>query len=127
MPRATVDLTPGDPIPLKTAPPDGFVILKKMTYGQLLQRRAMAAKLQVQGGKKIKGFAGEMDMANAMVTIYEFRTCVVDHNLEDEQGNKLNLSDETMIRTLDPQVGEEINQLINKQNQFDLDDDDEGN
>lgn len=128
MPRATVDLTPGEKISLKTLE-EGWVVLKKMTYGELLRRRAMAAKLQVQGGKsKSKGFTGEMDMANEMVTIYEFSHCVVDHNLEDDDGNKLNLSSDVHIRTLDPRVGEEISQLIDKQNQFDLDaEDGEGN
>jgi hypothetical protein len=103
--------------------PGGFVELRRMTYGQTVQRRAML-KLSVQsGGGRNKGFAGEMAMASEEIQQFEFRVCVVDHNLEDENGNKLPIATPAGFARLHPKIGQEIEKLIGEMNN--LEDDEE--
>jgi hypothetical protein len=123
MPRATVDTTPKR-YDLESLP-EGFVTLRRMPFGDWLHRQELALRLQMQQemGKR-KGQAAdmkaEMQMANKAVTVFEFRKCMVDHNLEDEQGNKLDFSGPVALEQLDPRVGNEIGQLISELHEFDL-------
>lgn len=127
MPVATANLDPEAPKPLKTAPPDGFVVLRRMTYGQKLERMRHAGKLSVDmRGKGKGGTKGEMEMLQKASTVYDFRNCIVDHNLEDPSGRKLNLHTERDIDALDPRVGEEISTLIDELNNFEADEDEGG-
>lgn len=108
---------------LKTLP-EAYVKLRRMTYGQILERRAMMkVSFSNQGGKS-KNLAGEIAMANKAVQIFEFAHCVVEHNLEDDKGRTLNLSTSADVERLDPKVGQEIETLIEKLNNFDQEDDD---
>lgn len=123
MPRATVNQEETERVELKTCP-EGFVILRRMTYGQLLHRRSMAMHVKVEGGKGRDAVMG-MALANSKVTEFEFATCIVEHNLEDEHGTNLNFTVPTNINKLDPRIGEEIDANISRMNNFE--DDDEGN
>jgi hypothetical protein len=123
MPKATADTVTTDRFELKTLPPDGFVVLRRMSYGQIVQRRAMS-KMTVEAGKG-KSFTGELAMASKEINDFEFKSCVVDHNCEDENGNKLNLNTPQDINRLDPKVGQEIEKLISDMNSFE--DEDEEN
>jgi hypothetical protein len=130
MPVATANLEPEDPKPLKTAPPDGFIVLKRMSYGQKLDRMKHVGKLSVDmRGRGKGGTKGEMEMLQKASTIYDFRACIVDHNLTDPSGRKLNLSNERDIDSLDPRTGEEISTLIDELNNFETSDEEnpEGN
>lgn len=124
MPRATVNLDETIRKDLKTCPPDGFVVLKRLSYGEKLHRRQMVSKMSIQGSKK-KDFSGEMQLINELATQYDFKTCIIDHNLEDEVGQKLNFQQVQDIRRLDPKVGEEIDKYINELNNFEDEEDDE--
>jgi hypothetical protein len=62
-----------------------------------------------------------MDMLQHAATVFDFRACVVDHNLEDEAGQKLNLTNPLHIDMLDPRIGEEIAGFIDKMNNFEAD------
>jgi hypothetical protein len=64
-------------------------------------------------------------MASKEINDFEFKSCIVDHNCEDEEGNKLNLTTAQDINRLDPKVGQEIEKLIADMNNFE--DDDEEN
>jgi hypothetical protein len=121
MPVAVANVEDSQRFELKTAPPDGFVVLKRMTFGQIVQRRAML-KLAVTSGAN-KSFQGEMAMASEEVSRFEFNLCIVDHNLEDENGNKLNLGSAIDFARLDPRVGQEIEGHISDLNNLDEDDD----
>jgi hypothetical protein len=111
---------------LKTLP-EGFIVLRKMSYGQILQRRTMM-KLSLQMGGKQKDMQGEMAMANARVNEFEFRTCIVEHNLEKEEGVLLNFTNPVDVASLDPKVGQEIEEHINKMNNLeDEEDESSGN
>lgn len=118
MPRATVDLEATKRFELKTCP-DGFVVLQRMSFGQILERR-MFSKLAVTSGKG-KEFAGEMAMANRHTTEFEFRSCVVDHNLEDQGGRRLDLKNPIDFGKLDSKVGQEIESYISEMNNFEDD------
>ena len=123
MPKAVTTLDETQRFDLKTCP-DGYVILRRMTFGQSVQRRAML-KLSVASSKGSKDFKGEMAMANEQITRFEFATCVIDHNLEDENGTKLNFASPVDFSRLDPRVGQEIEKLIGDMNNFNEEDDPE--
>lgn len=122
MPKATVDIESTQRFDLKTLS-DGFVVLRRMSYGQILQRR-MFTKLEVGSSGKSGDFRGELAMANAKVTEFEFANCVVDHNLEDEGGRKLDLNKATDFHKLDPRVGQEIEEYISEMNNFEAEEGD---
>ena len=101
-----------------------YVDIKRMTYGQKLERQGMIkVSFEMNKGRK-DDMKGQMEMANRIATYYEFKHCIVDHNLTDDQDNKLDLSNQFVIDSLDPRVGEEINGFINDMNNFE---DDKGN
>lgn len=125
MPRATADTTERHRKDLKTCE-GGYVEARRLTYGEKLQRRAMVSGLRVEAGKKgeKKDFAGEMKLITEESTVFDFVRCILDHNLEDADGNKLALNSPIAIATLDPRIGEEIDQFLSELNNFE---DDEGN
>jgi hypothetical protein len=51
---------------------------------------------------------------------------VVDHNLEDADGRKLDFRNLADFDNLDPRIGEEIGKLLDELNNFE-DEDDQGN
>lgn len=117
---ATTNVTEYD---LKTLE-GGKVNLKRMTYGQKLERQGMI-KVQFGGGnRRNSDFKGELEMANRIATYYEFQHCIVSHNLTGENDVLLDLSAPGIIDQLDPRIGEEISNLISELNNFE---DDQGN
>jgi hypothetical protein len=130
MPRA-VSGSKTERFELKTLPGTedeeaGFVELRRMTYGQLMDRRNLASGMKLTGQGK-KQMEATIDLTNRKVTEYEFRVCIVDHNLEDENGNKLDIRKPSELQKIDSQIGDEISRLIDKMNQFEDDDDELGN
>jgi hypothetical protein len=128
MPRGTADLEGTQRYDLKTAPPDGYVVLRRMSYGQILQRRALVSNMKVTSSRKSKDFEGEINMMQESVTLLEFQNCIVDHNLtsDDAGEHPLDLRSQIAIRSLDPRIGQEIEKLISDMNNFD-EEDEEGN
>lgn len=126
MPRATANIESHEKRELKTCP-EGYVVIRRMTYGQKLDRMKHVGKLSVEMGKGQKTTRGEMDLLQKASTVYDFRNCIVDHNLEDENGNKLNLGQERDIDRLDPRIGEEISTLIDELNNFEDEENELGN
>jgi hypothetical protein len=120
MPRATADLTATQRFDLKSCP-DGFVELRKLTYGEFTERQGIAMKMQAEtsaSGRQVRDTSATMVLAAAKVAEYELSHTVVDHNLEDENGNKLDFKKPSDVRRLDPQVGNEIGEYIDQMNQF---------
>jgi hypothetical protein len=116
MPKATVSNQEPERFELKSCP-EGFVTLKRMSYGAFLARRDIAAKFKIEGAGG-KDFGGQMEMAQKAVAEYEFKHCIVDHNLDDDNGGKLNFQQPGLLDNLDPRIGEEISSLIDSMNQF---------
>lgn len=126
MVKATVDIEGIERVDLKTLP-EGFVALKRLPYGLVIQRRSMM-RMQVEAGKgRGKGFAGELALADKDFTLFDFKHCIIDHNLEDETGRKLNFQNEHDVNKLDPRVGQEIEEAISNLNDLDEEDDELGN
>lgn len=118
MPRATVSLDT-EHFDLKTIQ-DGYVELKGMSYGQVVERRAlMKLSVQMAGKGRNADFKGEMAMASVEIQQFEFRCSVVDHNLTDANDRKLNLKDPVDFNSLDSKIGQEIEKLIADMNNFD--------
>lgn len=110
---------------LKSLPPDGYVTIRAMTYGQKLERQALTSTMKMRGQGK-KDFEAEMQMTNEKVSLLAFKYCVVDHNLTDENEQPLDLSNPIAVRRIRGKVGEEIETLIDKLNNFE-DDEEVGN
>lgn len=122
MPKAVANVQETERHNLKTLE-GGYVELRRMTYGQVVQRRSLM-KMSVTSAKGRKDTIAEMAMASSEIAQFEFAHCIVDHNLEKEDGSKLNLSSPVDFALLDPRVGQEIEELISEMNNLE---DDEGN
>jgi hypothetical protein len=125
VPRATA-ITETEHHDLKTLP-GGFVVVRKLSYGEVLQRRTMM-KMQIEGHGQ-KDARAEIEMMNIKATRFDFQKCIVDHNLyaDDAETRKLNLATETDLGLLDPRVGQEIEQILDSLNNYDLTEEEEGN
>lgn len=123
MPRATVT-TDTTKVDLKTCPPDGYVVLKPMPYGTKMSRsdKAMKMTFKQETGPRKRGQKStsdtEIEMLQRAATLIDFQTCIVDHNLEDESGRKLDFNQIADFESLDPRVGEEISIAIDELNNF---------
>lgn len=109
-----------------------WVMLKPLPYGELLERRDKASRMSMEAGgnrrsKKQDTSRLDIDMMQQQTRIYEFSHCIVDHNLGDDKGNKLNFTNASTLNILDPKTGQEIEDLIDKLNELeDVDEEDLG-
>jgi hypothetical protein len=116
MPRATVSTEPTR-YELKSLP-GGYVQLVPLPFGKMLERRENASKMSMQGDtRKSKGGQIDFSLMQRWARQYEFVNCIVDHNLEDDKGNKLDFNNRLALDALDPKIGAEIEQLIDSINQ----------
>jgi len=100
--------------------PEGFVELRKLNYGEVLRRREMSQQMdfgESEDGRPKGTFVMDMDG----VAIFEFSRSIISHNLTDENDAPLNFQDAAQVLKLDAPVAQEIEALINKLNQFDVD------
>jgi hypothetical protein len=121
MPKATVSLTT-ERCDLKTL--DGaWVELKRLTFGQKLERQQMATDMELDMGAKGKNQTAKVDIMTKAITVFDFQNCIVDHNLfeDDDETIKIDLSSLKGIAKLDPKVGDEIANFIDKLNNYDED------
>jgi hypothetical protein len=134
MPRAVVDVTPQH-FDLKTCPPDGFVEIVRMPYAKWLHRTDISMAMQIemeerkQRNKRTTEKSGrhmDMKFQNQAVTAFEFKNCIVAHNLEDEHGNPLDFNNPAALLKLDARIGTEIGELINELHEP-LSEEEEGN
>lgn len=118
MPQATINPNHVERKDLKSLP-EGYVVLRRLTYGQLLDRQSDAMQMEMSGqsDKKDSPQAAIRLMGRKTAQL-EFATCIVEHNLEDDKGQPLNFSNPKTLDVLDPRVGEEIGKYINEMNRF---------
>lgn len=117
MPNALINPEEQETFELKSLP-GAQVTLRRMSYDAYLARRDMMTSIRLAAkGRGDEDFAGEMKMMNHKVAIFDFKECVVDHNLEDENGNTLDLTKPSTFKRLNPKVGIEIDELIEKMNE----------
>ena len=119
MPKATVsqELHHHD---LKTCP-GGFVKLKQLSFDQMLERRdkAMRMSMDQEVGKNKQTSRFELESAMQWTRFFEFSICIVEHNLEDDNGVSLNFNNPMTLKILDPKIGSEIERYIEDLNQED--------
>lgn len=122
MPRATVK-TDVEHKELKSCE-GGWVDLRQLPFHDMLIRRDKSTNLSMEmsNGKAKDDEARRMgiEMANLWTAQFEFANCIVDHNLEDDEGNKLDFSEKAVsktLRILDPKIGSEIERYIDELNQ----------
>lgn len=128
MPKATVSHD-HERFELKNCP-GGFVVLRTLSFHEMMQRRDIASKLWTefsQGKGKKKGGAEEamraqLEVMNVAVMEFEFKNCIVEHNLEDDNGVPLDFNNPLTYHSLDPKIGAEINRYIEALTQEDEDD-----
>lgn len=114
MPKAVVSQDT-ERLDLKTLP-GGFVELRRLSYGEILRRRDMAQSIRDSSAEN--GQAGVEGVFHvSVVTHYEFTKAIIDHNLEDDDGRKLNFADMKDLSKLDPRIAGEIEDKIAAMNE----------
>lgn len=131
MPKATVDpeLHHRD---LKTCP-DGYVKLRTLSFHEMEMRKDIAGRMyqEQSAADARKGKTQDEEMLrayfesmNVKVTEFEFRNCIVEHNLfvDDAETQLINFDKPMHTWKLDPKIGEEIVKYITELTQIDEDD-----
>lgn len=107
---------------LKSCPPDGYVIIKKMNYGQSLERQDMIAEIAMQMPKdKRVDPKMEIKFLQQKTALWEFHNLILSHNLTDASGRELNFKNAADVMLLQGPIGDEIQQHINRLNSFEDD------
>lgn len=96
--------------------PEGFVVLRKLTYGEMLSRRNLGMGVTAPFRRDSEEIDMKLDLSQEEVRVYEFSHMIIDHNLEDEDGRQLNLMDRNDINKLDPKIALEIEGYISELN-----------
>lgn len=127
MPNVTVDSSVFERFDLKTAPPDGFVMLRPLPFGKKLTRRDKALNMrmiqqrQKKGQKQSDEQVIDLETLSNWSTMFDFTYCVGEHNLTDANNKLLDFSTERTIEmvfnSLDPKVGTEIATYIDQLNE----------
>lgn len=100
---------------LKTLP-GAYIVVRRMTYGEKLKRQDDMLSMKTRKGED----AMEISTFFSKTALRDF-TLIVEHNITDENERLLNFKDAKDVMALDPRVGEEIGNLIDKINSFEDD------
>jgi hypothetical protein len=122
MPKATVS-TETIRKELKSLP-GGYVELRQLSWAEMMKRRDIASRMYADVSTKTGAATQEtirqyMEVVNVAIMEFEFKNCIIDHNLEDDDGNKLDFSNPMALSILNPKVGSEIDRYIEELNQED--------
>jgi hypothetical protein len=120
MPNATVDPNQFTRFDLKSAPPDGFVMLRPLPYGMKLTRRDKASKMKMQteaGRGRRQSSEIELETLNEWAIAHDFAYCIGEHNLTDSNQVPLDFTQPFTLKTLNPKIGSEIEKYIDELNE----------
>lgn len=106
--------------------PGGFVKIRRMNYGEKLQRSEMTMSMRMDMADK-KNMGADMKMLSRQVSLWSFAKLIVEHNLEKADGSPLNFKNQFDVESLDGVIGEEIDTYIDKVNNFEEDEEALGN
>lgn len=109
---------------LKSCPPDGYVVIRRMNYGESLKRKDMMASIAMSMDTSKKGNSEakmQMDLLQEKTSLWEFANLVVEHNLTDANEKPLDFRLPEHVRMIRGQVGDEIQMRIDKLNSFEDD------
>ena len=129
MPVGTVTSEP-QRFELKSLPavgdePGGFIFAKPLPYGMKLERRDKSTIMRLQqkiGGKKKSRNQDEemqtveIESISSWASGFDFGFCIVDHNITDVNGEKLDFASPMTLKILDPRVGTEIEEILQELN-----------
>jgi len=106
---------------LRTLPPDGYVVLRQLSYDEMLERRDGATKMLMERGPSGRNADSKMavQIANRWSNRFSFPRCIQEHNITDDNGVALDFSERSIDMTfkiLDPRIGAEIERLIDEMN-----------
>src|SRR5205085_2222150 len=101
----------------------GFVLLRQLPFGMMLKRRDMAAKYMQEFTETNIADVNTItiNILNEKSRQFDFANMILDHNLEDDAGNKLDLSNPMTLDILDPRIAAEIETEMDKLNGTDFD------
>lgn len=111
MPRATHVPGETERFELESCPPDGFVELRRLSYGEKLERREMTMAMYTSGDRRDNRIS--FDLLMQKVQLFDFKNCIVNHNLEDDRGEQLDFRKMQDVLRLDDRIAEEIEEKIN--------------
>lgn len=131
MPKATVD--PGaERFDLKTCP-GGFVSLRMLSFHEVETRKDIAGRMYREASaNEAKGkhtqeelLRAYFETMNVAVTEFEFRNCIVEHNLYVDEAETQLIDFTKPMRTwkLNPKIGQEISDIIGKLTDIDEEED----
>jgi hypothetical protein len=110
IPRATVSLVP-QTFDFKTCP-GGWVKLRRMSYGELMNSQDLAYQVQMKQNEDTNDPEASLTLSRMVVEEFQIRTCVLDHNLEDDRGRKLNFASPQDVHSLDANIGQELSGMV---------------
>lgn len=106
---------------LKSCPPDGYVVIRRMNYGESLKRKDMMASIAMSMDTSKKGASEtkmQMDLLQEKTSLWEFANLIMEHNLTDEHEKPLDFKRPDHVRMIRGQVGDEIQMHIDRLNSF---------
>lgn len=120
MPKATANINQTQRFDLKSCP-EGYVVIRRLSYGKKLERQEITMQMRMyQEEARTKGKSSmDISMMARKVAEFDFKNCVAEHNLEDDNGVMLNFQQAHYVHMLDGNIGDEIGELINQVNTFD--------
>ena len=114
MPRATI-MQNNQRFELQSCP-DGYIVIRRMTYGEKLNRQDDMMNMQTSANPKDTEM--RIQIMAKRVALQDFANLIIEHNLTDDNDLPLNFRNPADVNRLDPRVGDEIGQLIDKVNSF---------
>jgi hypothetical protein len=90
----------------------GYVTLRRLNHGEKLDRLDESMHFESGEGDNAKVF-----VSTARTRLFDFAHCIIDHNLEDDEGKKLDFKNPVDVRRLDGAIGDEIAEKINNHNE----------
>lgn len=103
----------------------GYVMIRRLSAGEKMARRAINSKMSVKAGGRGKSADAttEINAFDERVDLFDFAYCITGHNLQDKDGRLLNFRDPADVKKLAGHVMEEIQTYMDELNNFELDDD----
>lgn len=119
MPVGVVDPTHFERVELKSAPPDGYAMVRPLPYGLKLERRDKATKMSMEAASGKKGKQSqddtqkiELETLSSWSTAYDFSHCIGEHNITDANGNVLDLGNPMVLKLLNPKIGTDRKSVV---------------
>lgn len=106
-----------------------YIMVRPLPHGMVLRRRDKASKMFIetnmgsQGHRKKQEDVSrlEIETMQEWSTAFDYKYCIGQHNLEDKDGNMLDLGSPLVIQQLDPKVGAELDSIIANLNDYEED------